>query len=84
MPALTLNAAFAVVASNVAPGTASPYALVASSTALQLDVFSTSSVTPIYTSSSSSTPLSLPGNAVYTLFMLGDVGAPIAVLRRDR
>jgi hypothetical protein len=41
-------------------------------------------VTPIYSSSSSSTPLSLPGNAVYTLFMLGDTASPIALLRRDR
>jgi uncharacterized protein DUF4397 len=81
---VTLDAAFAVIANNVQPGTASPYALVASSTALQIDVFVPSSVTPIYTSSSSSTPLSLPGNAVYTLFMLGDAGSPIALLRRDR
>src|SRR4029079_2329469 len=36
---LSLDAAFAVVASNVAPGSASTYSLVASSTALQLDVF---------------------------------------------
>ena len=81
---LTLDAAFAVIASNVAPATASPYAVVASSTALQIDVFSPASATPIYTSSSSTTPLSLPGNAVYTLFMLGDAGAPIHLLRRDR
>jgi hypothetical protein len=81
---LALDAAFAVIASNVLPGTASPYALVASSTALQLDVFSPTSATAVYTSSSSSTPLSLPGDAVYTLFMLGDAGAPIHLLRRDR
>ncbi|MEO8836958.1 MAG: DUF4397 domain-containing protein [Caldimonas sp.] len=81
---LTLNAAFAVVASNVAPGAASSYAVVAASTSLQLDVFSPASVTPIYTTTSSSTPLSLPGNAVYTLFMLGDASAPIHLLRKDR
>jgi hypothetical protein len=81
---LTLDAAFAVIASNVAPGTASGYAVVASSTALQLDVFSPASLTPIYSSSTSSTPLSVPGNAVYTLFMLGDAAAPIHLLRRDR
>ena len=84
VPALTLNAAFAVVASNVQPGTASSYGVVASSTALQIEVFSTSNVSPIYPPSSNTTPLSLPGSAVYTLFMLGDAGAPIGVLRRDR
>ena len=81
---LTLDAAFAVIASNVPPGGASPYAIVAGSTALQIDVFSPSSATPIYSSSSSPTPLSLPGNAVYTLFMLGDAAAPIHLLRKDR
>ncbi len=77
---LTLDAAFAVIASNVAPGTASPYAVVAASTALRVDVFSPSSLTPIYSEPS----LSVPGNAVYTLFMLGDAAMPIPLLRRDR
>ncbi|MBV9891939.1 MAG: DUF4397 domain-containing protein [Rhizobacter sp.] len=82
--ALSLDAAFAVVASNVASGTASTYSVVASSTALQLDVFGANSVTPIWSSTSLSTPLSVPGNAVYTLFMLGDAAHPTALLRRDR
>jgi len=77
---LTLDAAFAVVASNVSPDTASPYASVASSTALRVDVFSPASLTPIY----SDPALSVPGNAVYTLFMLGDAATPIPLLRRDR
>ena len=77
---LTLDAAFAVIASNVVPGTASPYAVVASSTALRIDVFSPASLTPIY----SDPALSMPGNAVYTLFMLGDAATPIPLLRRDR
>jgi hypothetical protein len=77
---LTLDAAFAVVASNVVPGTASPYSVVASSTALRIDVFSPASLTPIY----SDPALSVPGNAVYTLFMLGDAATPIPLLRRDR
>ncbi len=79
-PPLTLNAAFAVIASNVLPGTASVYGVVTSSTALRLDVFSPSSLTPIYSESN----LAVPGNAVYTLFMLGDSGAPIHLLQRDR
>jgi hypothetical protein len=77
---LTLDAAFAVIASNVAPGTVSPYAVVASSTALRIDVFSPASLTPIY----SDPALPVPGNAVYTLFMLGDAATPIPLLRRDR
>jgi len=79
-PPLTLNAAFAVLASNVQPGTASVYGIVGASTALRLDVFSPASLTPIYSESN----LSVPGNAVYTLFMLGDAGAPIHLLQRDR
>lgn len=79
-PPLTLDAAFAVIASNVAAGTASPYAVAAASTALRIDVFSPSSLTPLYTDPS----LSIPGNAVYTLFMLGDASAPVPLLRKDR
>ncbi|HZW72673.1 MAG TPA: hypothetical protein VFF43_03970 [Caldimonas sp.] len=83
-PPLSLDAAFAVVASNIAPGTASGYSVIASSTALQLDVLSANSLTPVWSSSTLSAPLSVPGNAVFTLFMLGDAGAPVALLRRDR
>lgn len=79
-PPLTLNASFAVIASNVQPGTASTYGVVTASTALRLDVFSPSSLMPIYSESN----LSVPGNAVYTLFMLGDASAPIHLLQRDR
>jgi hypothetical protein len=77
---LTLDAAFAVIASNVVPGTASPYAVVVSSTALRVDVFAAAGLTPIYSDSA----LSVPGNAVYTLFMLGDAATPVPLLRRDR
>jgi hypothetical protein len=79
-PPLTLDAAFAVIASNVAPGAASSYAVVASSTALRVDVFSPSSLVPLFSDST----LSVPGNAVYTLFMLGDAATPVALLRKDR
>jgi len=85
---LTMNAAFAVIASNIAPGAASAYTVVGATTPLQLDVFAASSPTPIYstTTTGSGAPLSLPGNSIYTLFMLGDASAvpPIALLRRDR
>ena len=77
---LTLDADFAVIASNVQPGTASPYAVLASSTSMRVDVISPSSLTPIYSESA----LNVPGNAVFTLFMFGDASAPAHLLRRDR
>ena len=76
---LTLDANFAVIASNVIPGTASAYSVVGSSVYTRLDVFSPSSPIAIYSEST----LNVPGNAVYTLFMLGDAGAPIHLLQRD-
>ena len=77
---LTLNADFAVIASNVPPGTASSYAVVGATTPLQLDVLSPSSPTPIYTDSDPN----IPGNSVYTLFMLGDASSRRShLLQRD-
>jgi hypothetical protein len=76
---LTLDANFAVIASNVMPGTASAYSAVGSSLYTRLDVFSPSSPTAVYTEST----LNVPGDAVYTLFMLGDASAPIHLLQRD-
>jgi hypothetical protein len=79
---LELDAAFAVVASNVTPGTASSYALVPSSTVLGLNVFSLTTLTSFYNNQA----LSIPGNAVYTLFILGDAtpSAVVPLLRKDR
>jgi len=67
---LTLDANFGIVASNVAPGTGSAYAVVGSSLQTRIDVLSTSNPTPVYSESN----LNVPGNAVYTLFMLGAAG----------
>jgi hypothetical protein len=47
---------------------------------LRVDVFAAAGLTPIY----SDPALSVPGNAVYTLFMLGDAATPVPLLRRDR
>lgn len=77
-PALTLSADFAVVASNAVPGTASAYAIIPSNTSMRLDV--TSATQSIYSESG----LPVRGNAVYTLFMLGDASAPAHLLRSDR
>ncbi|MEO8524644.1 MAG: DUF4397 domain-containing protein [Caldimonas sp.] len=79
---LTLDVNFAVVASNVAPGSASTYAVVSAGTAgslTHIDVTSPASLTPIYTAD-----VPVPGNAVFTLFMLGDAASPIHLLRKDR
>ena len=83
-PPLSLDAAFAVVASNIAPGTASGYSVVAAGSAVQLDVVSANSLATIWNSSQISNPLAVPGNSVFTLFMLGDAANPSGVLRRDR
>lgn len=84
---LTLDVNFAVVASNVVPGSSSNYAVVSAGTAgalTQIDVTSPSSLTPVCCGAAQS----IPGNAVFTLFMLGDaVVSPnqqTHLLRRDR
>ncbi|MDQ6629193.1 MAG: DUF4397 domain-containing protein [Pseudomonadota bacterium] len=83
-PPLTMDVNFAVVASNVPAGSASPYAVIGASTSTQLEVFSPTKVTPLYTSAASTTPLAIPGGAVFTLFIFGDVNSPVSVLRKDR
>lgn len=77
---LTLSANFSPLAAGVQPGSASGYGLVAGSSAMRLDVTSALSAAAVYSESA----LNLPGNAVYTLFMVGDAGTPTHVLRRDR
>jgi hypothetical protein len=81
---LSLDAGFQVLATNVAPGTASPYSVITPSNPLQVDVFGANSLTPVWTSSSLPTPLTVPANGVYTLYVFGDAAAANAVLRRDR
>ena len=79
-PALTLTADFSPVASNVLPGTASPYGTATGSSSVRLDVTSATSFTPLFTDSG----LNLPANAVFTMFVLGDAATPQHALRRDR
>ncbi|MEO8059519.1 MAG: DUF4397 domain-containing protein [Burkholderiales bacterium] len=78
--ALTLNADFSVIASNVQPGQASAAALVTGNSAMRLEVTSPLTQQSLYLQSD----LSIPGAGVYTLFMLGDSAAPVGLLRRDR
>jgi Domain of unknown function (DUF4397) len=80
-PTYTLDANFSLVASNVPPDSGSPYAVVGAGTGTvtRLDVLTPSSATPIFSDSM----LNIPGNAVYTMFLLGDASAPIHLLQRD-
>jgi hypothetical protein len=88
-PPVRLVANLLIVADNVQPGTASAYPAVAVATATPttlLAVYSTSGGPNLYPagSGSSGTGQTLPPNAVYTLFMFGDSGAPAPFLSRDR
>ena len=78
---LSMDVNFQPVASNVQPGAASAYTVLLATplTPAQINVTSPNSPTAIY-----STSASLPGSAVFTLFMLGDASAPIGTPRRDR
>lgn len=77
---LTLVADFNPVATGVLPGAASAYGTVAADTAMEVDVTSSTSSTPVF----SRTALSIAGSSVYTVFVLGDSGSPQGILRRDR
>ncbi|MET0520340.1 MAG: DUF4397 domain-containing protein [Burkholderiaceae bacterium] len=82
--AMTLD--FTSVASNVAPGASSTPAVVNSSTTSQLSVTSPTAVDPVFSipTGSSSTPLTLVANSVYTVFMMGDASLPRGQLKRER
>jgi hypothetical protein len=77
---VTLNADYVAVADNVAFGFASTPASIASSTTMRLEVTSPLRVAALYTA----TDVSLVAQKVYTLFVMGDASAPVAVLRKDR
>jgi hypothetical protein len=77
---MTLNADYVAVADNVAFGAAStPESITASST-IRLEVTTPVRTTPLY----SAADVSLTAAKVYTMFVMGDASAPVAVLRKDR
>ena len=87
---VTLLDNFTPVASGVEFGKASPAASVAATTGMLLEVTSTSSVLvggvptqTVYRLSGDAAPTLVAGK-VYTVFVLGDVTAPVGVLRQDR
>jgi hypothetical protein len=77
---VTLNADYVTVADNVAYGSASTAASIAASTTMRLEATSPLKSTPLYLA----TDVTLVAQKVYTLFLLGDASAPVAVLKRDR
>lgn len=77
---LQMSIDFTLAASNVVPGSVSSYKTVAGNTNMRLEVNSPTSSTPI----SLQTGLPVAGGGVYTVFVLGDVNAPVTSLRRDR
>ena len=81
--ALTLDANAKRVASNVAFGAASTPVNVAAASAVTLEVTAPSLATPVYAATGTAA-LALTAGNVYTLFMLGDAGAPVPRLSQDR
>jgi len=77
---LGLEVDFSALAVNIAEGTASPYGLVNASSAMRLEVKSPLSATPLYTL----TEARIDARSLYTVFMLGEAGAPQPLLRRER
>lgn len=77
---LTLSVDLAALISDVAAGTASAFTTAATNASAQVDVTSTSGITPIYTA----TDVNLQSQGVYTAFVLGGNATPTGVLRKDR
>jgi hypothetical protein len=80
---LTMDVNFGNVASNIQPGRASTYSVLGQSAVTQISVTSPNSPIPIYPVPPNTT-IPIPGGAVFSLFMLGDAGTPVGVLRKDR
>lgn len=78
--ALSMEADFTLVASSVALATSSVPEQVTPTATMDLKVTAPSSVNALYTA----TDVALATSAVYTVFMLGNTGAAVGVLRKDR
>lgn len=77
---ITMTIDYGAVASNVASGGASTATSVSSGTGYRVEATSSASSASLFVQSD----VSLQTGKVYTLFMLGDDGAPVGILRRDR
>lgn len=76
----TLQLDLAVVASDVAAGTASNYFTLAADSSVQVDVTTLSGSGALY----STTDVNLQAQGVYTVFLLGGNTAPTGVIRKER
>jgi hypothetical protein len=76
---LTMTADAVAIANDVLPGGASAHATVAGSATQRVIVSSPLVATPLYSSDTT-----LAARGVYTLFVIGDMPAPLATLRRER
>ncbi len=77
---LTLKVDFSVVAQSVGQGQASSYTNVPASTTSRLDVTSATGTPPPY----SATPVPFAAKGLYTMYILGDSGAPLQDFRKER
>jgi hypothetical protein len=78
--AVTLSIDYGVVASDVAVGSASSFAVLTANDSARIDVTAASSSAAVY----SATDVNLQAQGVYTLFVLGGNSTPTGVLRKDR
>lgn len=77
---LTLSVDYLPVATDLAEGTASTPATLASSSAARVDVTAASAAQPVYSVDS----VNLQTGSVYTVFVLGGNTAPTGVIRKER
>jgi hypothetical protein len=76
---LTMTADAVAIANDVLAGSGSVYANVAGSSTQRVIVSSPLVAAPLY-----SADMTLGARGVYTLFVIGDMPAPLATLRRER
>jgi hypothetical protein len=78
--ALTLSVDYAVVAADVARGTASSFFNISSAEERRLDVTAASAADALYVAEDTR----IQSGAVYTVFVLGGASTPTGLLRKDR
>ncbi|MFL6664930.1 MAG: DUF4397 domain-containing protein [Rhizobacter sp.] len=76
----SLSADYVSVADDVAYGSASTSGPVGGASGMRLEVTSPVRASPLYLA----TDVTLAAQKVYSLFLVGDAAAPVAVLRKDR
>lgn len=80
---MTLSIDYLAVSSDVVAGAASAYATVNSNAAAQVQVTTATAAEPLF-QTTTTTPLALVGQGVYSVFMLAGNAAPTGIVRRER